>query len=136
MHPLEHGPRAFLLILGLLLVATQVGCAGEPDLGPPPGSQEFLENAVAVSFEGDIEAYWEPVKVFLSRQAGELVVIDEDLYVLVARREGLVVTAQLRMIERGVTQVLLAARVDGGYDWPVSNLLKRRLTLLMRDQQP
>ncbi|MEE8469651.1 MAG: hypothetical protein V3T22_14415 [Planctomycetota bacterium] len=133
MNPIEHGPRTVRLILGLLFVVTQVGCAGEPDLGPPPTSQAFRENAVAVSLEGDLETYWEPVQAFLVQQVGELVVIDEDLNVLVARRDDLVVTAQLRMIERGVTQVLLAARVGGGYERSVSDKLKRRMTLLMRD---
>ena len=130
----ENGSRALRLILGLLLVATQVGCGGAPDLGPPPTSQAFRENAVAVSIEGDMETHWEPMQVFLMRQVGELVVIDEDLYVLVARRDELVVTAQLRMVESGMTQILMAARVDGGYERTVSDQLKRRLTLMIEDE--
>lgn len=133
MNPIEHGPRVLRLILGLFFVALQVGCAGEPDLGPPPTSQAFRENAVALALEGDMEAHWEPVQVFLMQQVGELVVIDEDLHVLVARRDDLVVTLQLRMIERGMTQVLLAARVDGGYERSVSDKLKRRMSLLMQN---
>lgn len=134
MKTTEHGPRALRLILGLLLVAAPVGCAGEPDLGPPPSSQAFRDNAVGISLEGDMEAYWQPLQVFLIQQVGELAVIDEGLHVLVARRNDLVVTAQLRMIESGKTQVLIAARVNGGYERSVSDRLKRRLTLLFEDQ--
>jgi hypothetical protein len=134
MTSIEHRPWALQLILGLFLVTALAGCGGGPDLGPPPSSQEFRDNAVAVSINGDMETYWEPVQVFLTRQVGELVVIDEDLYVLVAKRDELVVTAQLRMVESGKTQVLLAARVDGGYERSVSDQLRRRLTLLTQDQ--
>jgi len=124
----QHRLMGALLTLALVPLALCSGCAAVA-VGATVVlvTDDFMDNALTVSVEEDVEMVWPSVKATLANMTDALIHVNEDERVAETKVDNAVVTVYVKTNNVHETEIRIAAKKVFIYNAEIASMVQRRI---------